>query len=140
MKRYKLIKKGKRLCTVASAVLFTAMGLAILPNNVKADADTTNQVQVSAQWESNVEPAFLNTKNATKQSNNNSLVAQQNDKELTAVSPQSSAVQNGWQQSDDNTYYYKDGQKLTGQQSIDRKNYYFNDQGQQQKKLFPNAK
>ena len=133
MKRYKLIKKGKRLCTVASAVLFTAMGLALLPNNVKADVDTTNQVQVSAQQESNIKAASLNT---DSQSNNNSPVVQQNNKELTAINPQSSTIQNGWQQSDNNTYYYQNGQKLTGQQTLNGKDYYFNSQGQQQKNYF----
>ena len=133
MKRYKLIKKGKRLCTVASAVLFAAMGLAILPNNVKADVDTTNQVQVSAQQESNIKATSLNT---DSQSNNNSPVVQQNNKELTAINPQSSTIQNGWQQSDNNTYYYQNGQKLTGQQTLNGKDYYFNSQGQQQKNYF----
>lgn len=133
MKRYKLIKKGKRLCTVASAVLFTAMGLALLPNNVKADVDTTNQVQVSAQQESNIKATSLNT---DSQSNNNSPVVHQNNKELTAINPQSSTIQNGWQQSDNNTYYYQNGQKLTGQQTLNGKDYYFNSQGQQQKNYF----
>ena len=133
MKRYKLIKKGKRLCTVASAVLFTAMGLAILPNNVKADVETTNQVQVSAQQESNIKATSLNT---DSQSNNNSPVVQQNNKELKVINSQSSTIQNGWQQSDNNTYYYQNGQKLTGQQTLNGKDYYFNSQGQQQKNYF----
>ena len=57
-----------------------------------------------------------------------------------AVSPKAndSASQNGWQTADGSSYYYRNGQKLTGQQNIDGKDYYFNDQGQQQKDYFLN--
>ncbi|MCC4421732.1 N-acetylmuramoyl-L-alanine amidase, partial [Limosilactobacillus reuteri] len=59
---------------------------------------------------------------------------------LVAVTPKAAETvpQNGWQTEDGNSYYYKDGQKLTGQQNIDGKDYYFNDQGQQQKDYFLN--
>ncbi len=57
-----------------------------------------------------------------------------------AVSPKAndSASQNGWQTTDGSSYYYRNGQRLTGQQNIDGKDYYFNDQGQQQKDYFLN--
>ena len=57
-----------------------------------------------------------------------------------AVVPQSANAtpQNGWQTEDGISYYFKDGQRVTGQQNIDGKDYYFNDQGQQQKDYFLN--
>ena len=45
---------------------------------------------------------------------------------------------NGWQLQDGSVYYYRNGQKLTGVQTIDGAQYYFNDQGQQQKDYFLN--
>ncbi len=56
------------------------------------------------------------------------------------VSPkaENSTLQSGWQTENGNSYYYRDGQKLTGQQNINGKDYYFNDQGQQQKDYFLN--
>ena len=59
---------------------------------------------------------------------------------FVAVTPKATetVAQNGWQTEDGNSYYYKDGQKLTGQQNIDGKDYYFNGQGQQQKNYFLN--
>ena len=43
---------------------------------------------------------------------------------------------NGWQIQDGQTYYYRNGQKVTGTQTIDNAQYYFNDQGQQLKDYF----
>ena len=59
---------------------------------------------------------------------------------FVAVTPKATetVAQNRWQTEDGNSYYYKDGQKLTGQQNIDGKDYYFNGQGQQQKNYFLN--
>ncbi|MBB1079804.1 hypothetical protein H5S09_08030 [Limosilactobacillus sp. STM2_1] len=118
MKRYKLIKKGKKLCTITSVILCTAIGLAILPSNVKADAgtstETTSKVQTGIQQESNLKSASLNCDSQT----NNVLQVKQNKDELSAVSLQSSLVQNGWQKSDNNLYYYQNGPKLTGQQIL----------------------
>ena len=53
------------------------------------------------------------------------------------VSPkaENSTLQSGWQTENGNSYYYRDGQKLTGQQNINGKDYYFNDQGQQQNRI-----
>ncbi|MCH5380476.1 glucosaminidase domain-containing protein [Limosilactobacillus reuteri] len=57
-----------------------------------------------------------------------------------AISPKASdfTSQNGWETANGSSYYYRDGQKLTGQQNIDGKDYYFNDQGQQQRDYFLN--
>ena len=47
-----------------------------------------------------------------------------------------SAQLKGWQIQDGQTYYYRNGQKVTGTQTIDNAQYYFNDQGQQKKDYF----
>ena len=43
---------------------------------------------------------------------------------------------NGWQTQEGRTYYYRNGQKVTGTQTIGNAQYYFNDQGQQLKDYF----
>ena len=43
---------------------------------------------------------------------------------------------NGWQTQNGQTYYYRNGQKVTGTQTIDNAQYYFNGQGQQLKDYF----
>ena len=45
---------------------------------------------------------------------------------------------NGWQTQNGQTYYYRNGQKVTGVQTIGNAQYYFNGQGQQQKDYFLN--
>ena len=42
----------------------------------------------------------------------------------------------GWQTQNGQTYYYRNGQKVTGTQTIGNAQYYFNDQGQQKKDYF----
>ena len=49
-----------------------------------------------------------------------------------------SAQANGWHTQNGQTYYYRNGQKVTGTQTIDNAQYYFNGQGQQLKDYFLN--
>ncbi|WP_263853199.1 C39 family peptidase [Limosilactobacillus reuteri] len=74
------------------------------------------------------------TKDNIKQAaNNNSAFV-----DISSVDPHAStsATQEGWQNENGNTYYYQDGTKLVGQQLLNGKNYYFNDQGVVQKNYF----
>ncbi len=166
-KHYKMFKKGKNWCYMAIATLSVAVGTLSVSQSVNADTTANDTESVSnasadalSQATNTVSLTTPSTPNnvATDQAgaqastNNNNTQADQtinqpakdNNVQATlseskvAVAPQAAASQNGWQTDNGNNYYYKDGQKVTGQQSIDGKDYYFNDQGQQQKNYFLN--
>ena len=140
-KHYKMFKKGKNWCYMAIATVAVAFGVS---TTSVANADTTDtvatpvtsqQVEVSAQTVTNEqnEVSTDTTYQAPQQDANNGNQASN----PVAVTPQATDNQlNGWQQQDGNTYYYSNGQKATGVQDINGAQYYFNDQGQQQKDYF----
>ena len=140
-KHYKMFKKGKNWCYMAIATVAVAFGVS---TTSVANADTTDtvatpvtsqQVEVSDQTVTNEqnEVSTDTTYQASQQDANNGNQASN----PVAVTPQATDNQlNGWQQQDGNTYYYSNGQKATGVQDINGAQYYFNDQGQQQKDYF----
>ena len=164
---YKMFKKGKNWCCMAIATLSVAVGaLSISQHNVNADTTETEASSISTNTENtqnlsentvslttSAQNQDLQTKttdvsttqNINKTQDQNSQAAVQNQAQpftenYAVVSPkaENSGSQNGWQTENGNSYYYRDGQKLTGQQNINGKDYYFNDQGQQQKDYFLN--
>ena len=125
------------------AIATVAVAFGVSTTSV-ANADTTDtvatpvtsqQVEVSDQTVTNEqnEVSTDTTYQAPQQdANNGNQVSNP-----VAVTPQATDNQlNGWQQQDGNTYYYSNGQKATGVQDINGAQYYFNDQGQQQKDYF----
>ena len=136
-----MFKKGKNWCYMAIATVAVAFGVS---TTSVANADTTDtvatpvtsqQVEVSDQTVTNEqnEVSTDTTYQAPQQDANNGNQASN----PVAVTPQATDNQlNGWQQQDGNTYYYSNGQKATGVQDINGAQYYFNDQGQQQKDYF----
>lgn len=142
-KHYKMFKKGKHWCYMAIATVAVAFGVS---TTSVANADTTDtvatpvtsqQVEVSDQTVTNEqnEVSTDTTYQALQQDANNGNQASN----PVAVTPQATDNQlNGWQQQDGNTYYYSNGQKAIGVQDINGAQYYFNDQGQQQKDYFLN--
>ena len=140
-KHYKMFKKGKNWCYMAIATVAVAFGVS---TTSVANADTTDtvatpvtsqQVEVSDQTVTNEqnEVSTDTTYQAPQQDANSGNQASN----PVAVTPQATDNQlNGWQQQDGNTYYYSNGQKATGVQDINGAQYYFNDQGQQQKDYF----
>ena len=166
-KHYKMFKKGKNWCCMAIATLSVAVGaLSLSQHNVNADTTETEASSISTNTENtqnlsentvslttSAQNQDLQTKttdvsttqNINKTQDQNSQAAVQNQAQpftenYAVVSPkaENSGSQNGWQTENGNSYYYRDGQKLTGQQNINGKDYYFNDQGQQQKDYFLN--
>ena len=125
------------------AIATVAVAFGVSTTSV-ANADTTDtvatpvtsqQVEVSDQTVTNEqnEVSTDTTYQAPQQDANNGNQASN----PVAVTPQATDNQlNGWQQQDGNTYYYSNGQKATGVQDINGAQYYFNDQGQQQKDYF----
>ncbi|KEQ19985.1 hypothetical protein HF82_08250 [Limosilactobacillus reuteri] len=153
VKHYKMYKKGKNWCYMAIATLAVAVGALSISQNVSADTTdniaNTTSITVASQKSQDqttdvaeITPATQGTSETTKQKDQAELTTLGGQQTLvvnkTAVAPQAVASQSGWQTDNGSNYYYKDGQKLTGQQSIDGKDYYFNNQGQQQKNYFLN--
>ena len=164
---YKMFKKGKNWCCMAIATLSVAVGaLSISQHNVNADTTETEASSISTNIENtqnlsentvslttSVQNQDLQTKTADASTTQNinktqgqnpqagvQTQAQSSAENYAVVSPkaENSTSQSGWQTENGNSYYYRDGQKLIGQQNIDGKDYYFNDQGQQQKDYFLN--
>ena len=147
-KHFKLFKKGKIWCYMGIVVLSTTLGLITSSQSIQADTSSTeNTVNVGQQGvvnnaatttlrttdRDNVQ-VVQDTKDNIKQAeNNNSAFV-----DISSVDPHAStsATQEGWQNENGNTYYYQDGTKLVGQQLLNGKNYYFNDQGVVQKNYF----
>ncbi|MBB1079821.1 C40 family peptidase [Limosilactobacillus sp. STM2_1] len=157
-KHYKMFKKGKNWCYMAIATAAIAFGVSTtsVANADTTDAATTpvtsQQVEVSDQTAIKNSTATDNTSQVDNQAQS-SQVAQPasqtvysastsvtTDANTVAVKPQATAPAqlNGWQTENGNTYYYSDGQKTTGVKDINGSQYYFNDQGQQQKDYFLN--
>ena len=157
-KHYKMFKKGKNWCYMAIATAAIAFGVSTtsVANADTTDAATTpvtsQQVEVSDQTAINNSTATDNTSQVGNQAQS-SQVAQPASQvtqsaststsiatDAVAVKPQAAAPAqlNGWQTENGNTYYYSDGQKATGVKDINGSQYYFNDQGQQQKDYFLN--
>ncbi|WP_083673312.1 N-acetylmuramoyl-L-alanine amidase [Limosilactobacillus caccae] len=141
-KHYKMFKKGKNWCYMALAIVSVVFGTTMIAQNASADSTDTSQAVISAAISndgqkslSNSQELVANNQNDTKSSS----VSEQEEQTVSQpVKPKATEVQNGWQTTNGNSYYYKNGQKLTGQQNIEGKDYYFNDQGQQQKDYFLN--
>ena len=137
---------------MAIATLAVAVGALSISQNVSADTTdniaNTTSITVTSQKSQDqttdvaeIIPATQSTSEIAKQDKADSTTQADSQTVVTstiAVAPQATGSKNGWQTENGNNYYYKDGQKLTGQQSIDGKDYYFNDQGQQQKNYFLN--
>ena len=139
-KHYKMFKKGKNWCYMAIATVAVALGVS---TTSVANADTTDfATPVTSQQVEVSDQTVTNEQNEVNADNANQISQQvvNNEGQTTApvaVMPQATDVQlNGWQQQDGNTYYYNNGQKATGVQDINGAQYYFNDQGQQQKDYF----
>ncbi|MCD7134820.1 N-acetylmuramoyl-L-alanine amidase, partial [Limosilactobacillus rudii] len=146
--------KGKNWCYMAIATLAVAVGTLSISQGVNADtADSTvntTSVTVASQKShdqttdvaTEITPATQNTSETAKQEDQAKSTTPADQQSLVAskvaVAPQAATPQSGWQTDNGSSYYYKDGQKVTGQQNINGKNYYFNDQGQQQKNYFLN--
>ena len=154
VKHYKMYKKGKNWCYMAIATLAVAVGALSVSQGVSADTidstvNTTSATVVSPKAQdqttdvaAEVTPATQSTSEMAKQDDQANSTTQTDQQSSatnkSAVAPQAAALQNGWQTDKGSSYYYKDGQKVTGQQTINGKNYYFNAQGQQQKNYFLN--
>ncbi len=124
------------------AIATVAVALGVSTTSV-ANADTTDfATPVTSQQVEVSDQTVTNEQNEVNADNANQISQQvvNNEGQTTApvaVMPQATDVQlNGWQQQDGNTYYYNNGQKATGVQDINGAQYYFNDQGQQQKDYF----
>ena len=150
-KHYKMYKKGKNWCYMAIATLVVAVGALSVSQGVSADStvNTTSVIVASQKAQdqttdvaAEVTPATQSTSETAKQDDQANSTTQTDQQSSatnkSAVAPQAAALQNGWQTDKGSSYYYKDGQKVTGQQTINGKNYYFNAQGQQQKNYFLN--
>ncbi len=147
-KHFKMFKKGKIWCYMGIVVLSTTLGLITSSRSIQADTSSTeNTVNVGQQGAvndaatttlrttdgDNVQVVQDTKDNIKQAANNNSAFV-----DISSVNPQAStsATQEGWQNENGNTYYYQDGTKLVGQQLLNGKNYYFNDQGVVQKNYF----
>ena len=159
-KHYKMFKKGKNWCYMAIATLSVAVGVLSFTQKVSADTNGSNtenvsSVSVSTEKTQNTQnqntvtlkdPSIQNQNTVNGQLEGTEQVPTQEQlsdnttetRNELVVSPQATTMQSGWQTENGNSYYYRDGQKLTGQQNINGKDYYFNDQGQQQKDYFLN--
>ena len=143
-----MFKKGKIWCYMGIVVLSTTLGLITSSRSIQADTSSTeNTVNVGQQGAvndaatttlrttdgDNVQVVQDTKDNIKQAANNNSAFV-----DISSVNPQAStsATQEGWQNENGNTYYYQDGTKLVGQQLLNGKNYYFNDQGVVQKNYF----
>lgn len=147
-KHFKMFKKGKIWCYMGIVVLSTTLGLITSSQSIQADTSSTeNTVNVGQQGvvnnaatttlrttdKDNVQVVQDTKDNIKQAANNNSAFV-----DISSVDPHAStsATQEGWQNENGNTYYYQDGTKLVGQQLLNGKNYYFNDQGVVQKNYF----
>ncbi|MCC4405120.1 KxYKxGKxW signal peptide domain-containing protein, partial [Limosilactobacillus reuteri] len=153
-KHCKMFKKGKNWCYMAIATLSVAVGVLSFTQKVSADTNGSNtenvsSVSVSTEKTQNTQnqntvtlkdPSIQNQNTVNGQLEGTEQVPTQEQlsdnttetRNELVVSPQATTMQSGWQTENGNSYYYRDGQKLTGQQNINGKDYYFNDQGQQQ--------
>ena len=154
----KMFKKGKNWCYMAIATIAMAFGIA---TTTVANADVAtdqNTVTTSQQIQSDaVQSAVPAAATDSSAANSESTVSSESTEvaseastsaasEATVTSASTSyalaatqpAQLNGWQEQDGNVYYYNNGQKATGVQNINGANYYFNDEGQQQKDYFLN--
>ena len=143
-----MFKKGKIWCYMGIVVLSTTLGLITSSQSIQADISSTeNTVNVGQQGvvnnaatttlrttdKDNVQVVQDTKDNIKQAANNNSAFV-----DISSVDPHAStsATQEGWQNENGNTYYYQDGTKLVGQQLLNGRNYYFNDQGVVQKNYF----
>ena len=111
-------------------------------SNVQIETNGSNYVQDNNEHNSNnlEQPEVSNEVSRPVSREQTQIQSQPTTEKYVAVVPQSANAtpQNGWQTVDGTSYYFKDGQRVTGQQNIDGRDYYFNDQGQQQKDYFLN--
>ena len=141
---------------IATAAIAFGVSTTSVANADTTDAATTpvtsQQVEVSDQTAINNSTATDNTSQVDNQAQSSQVAqpasqAAQSASTSTSVATDAVAVKpqattpaqlNGWQTENGNTYYYSDGQKATGVKDINGSQYYFNDQGQQQKDYFLN--
>ncbi len=111
-------------------------------SNVQIETNSSNYAQDNNEHNSNnlEQPEVSNEVSRPVSREQTQIQSQPTTEKYVAVVPQSANAtpQNGWQTEDGTSYYFKDGQRVTGQQNIDGRDYYFNDQGQQQKDYFLN--
>ena len=112
-------------------------------NATVSDGASTSSAAISTAVPSASDNAAqMETNSNSAQASAEPASSEQSTAPQTSVTLQVAAAQpaslNSWQTQDGQVYYYRNGQKLTGVQTIDRAQYYFNDQGQQQKDYFLN--
>ena len=154
----KMFKKGKNWCYMAIATIAMAFGIVtttVANADVATDQNTvTTSQQISSTPTQSATPATVvnsSSANVASASNAVSTSATVASEAPTSTVSQTSVMSsntsyavaatqpvqlNGWQSQNGNTYYYNNGQKVTGVQNINGTSYYFNDQGQQQKDYF----
>ena len=164
LKHYKMFKKGKNWCFMAIAtvaIAFGAMSISIQANadvnNAAGDQAPTVQVQstandtvsssvatandsltVSSTSTSMVSDTSVSSEQAQSAAPANNVQTETKTNTNLQVAAAQPAQNDGWQAQNGSVYYYRNGQKLTGVQTIGGAQYYFNDQGQQQKDYFLN--
>ena len=156
VKHYKMFKKGKTWCVMAIATVMAAVGAMGVCSQANADTNTnkpvvSTQVQTStsssktvANSGSALSSAALTDQQAEVPSDSQasqSVVATADTKVVPEVNTNvqvASTQLDGWQNQDGHTYYYQNGQKLTGVQTIGGAQYYFNNLGQRQANYFLN--
>lgn len=132
-RHYKMFKKGKNWCYVAVATIAVLFGMATNSRVVKADISNNISPSLAQQVETDKVNSINKSEELQKTTENNNQ-----SENLIAVMPQTeeNSQLNGWQKQNDMTYYYNEGQKATGVQSINGSQYYFNNEGQLQKNYF----
>ena len=110
------------IAVASSAVVASANNSAVFIN---VDSTSTSAVPNTTPSQASVEPASAAQSSAP----------QVEAKLQVAAQP---AQANGWQTQNGQTYYYRNGRKVTGTQTIGNAQYYFNGQGQQLKDYFLN--
>ena len=132
-RHYKMFKKGKNWCYVAVATIAVLFGMATNSRVVKADISNNISPSLAQQVETDKVNSINKSEELQKTTENNNQ-----SENLIAVMPKTeeNSQLNGWQKQNDMTYYYNEGQKATGVQSINGSQYYFNNEGQLQKNYF----
>ena len=113
---------------------------AVVTNSATVASASSSAVSTNvASASTSVSPASVSNKSA-QASAESAASAVQSVAPKAEVKLQVAAAQpaqlNGWQTQNGQTYYYRNGQKLTGTQTIGNAQYYFNSQGQQLKDYF----
>ena len=148
---FKMFKKGKKWCYMAIAVLTVTLGALTTGQVVQADSGNVDNTALNIDQTIQVDETRNGENNQTSNANDGeettattaaavAASGQEIKPEQMAETLQTSNLdtqtQQGWKNEDGSVYYYRNGSKLTGQQLLDGKNYYFNAQGQEQRNYF----